>query len=138
MASLTGRPQRAATVALITLVSTELAQTLVDSHAPLVLLTAAGSFATFAAMISIPGISQLLGCVPVGPFGWAQAMGSTGAAVLAIAAASHLVPAGRGESPESSAATASGPMATVQTLRPTDTQAAAALAADPSTVWASV
>ena len=36
----------------------------------LVWLTAAGSFAAFAAMISLPGVSQLLGCVPVGPVGW--------------------------------------------------------------------
>jgi magnesium-transporting ATPase (P-type) len=103
MASVTGRPQRASTVALITLVTTELAQTLVDSRAPLVLLTAAGSFAAFAAMISLPGVSQLLGCVPIGPVGWSQALGATGAAVLAIAAAQHLLPAGRSGSqvPES-------------------------------------
>jgi cation-transporting ATPase I len=90
MASVTGRPQRASTVALIALVSTELGQTLVDSHAPLVLLTAAGSFAVFAASISIPGVSQLLGCTPVGPLGWAQATGSAGAAILAVAAANRL------------------------------------------------
>ena len=117
MASLTGRPQRAATVALITLVCTELAQTLVDSHAPLVLLTAAGSFVTFAAMISLPGISQLLGCTPVGPLGWAQALGSTGAAVLAIAAAPRLLPAGRGSAQAPDSDTATGPMARVQPLR---------------------
>jgi magnesium-transporting ATPase (P-type) len=116
MAALTGRRQRAATVALITLVTTELAQTLVDSHAPLVLLTAAGSFAAFAAMISLPGISQLLGCVPVGPLGWSQALGATGAAVLAIAAAPHVLPAGRRESTPSRTDTGSGPLATVQAL----------------------
>ena len=92
MASLTGRPARAATVALITLVGTELAQTLVDSHAPLVWLTATGSFAVFAAAISLPGISQLLGCTPIGPLGWAQALGSAGAAVTAIALAPRVLP----------------------------------------------
>ncbi|ODR11734.1 haloacid dehalogenase [Mycolicibacillus koreensis] len=92
MASLTGRPARAATVALITLVGTELAQTLVDSHAPLVWLTATGSFAVFAAAISAPGISQLLGCTPIGPLGWAQALGATGAAVTAIALAPRVLP----------------------------------------------
>lgn len=137
MASLTGRPQRAATVALITLVTTELAQTLVDSHAPLVLVTAAGSFAAFAAMISLPGISQLLGCTPVGPVGWTQALGATGAAVLAIAAAPRLLPAGGGGSAEIDADTEPGPMATVQPLRPTGARASATAAAGGSTVMAS-
>ncbi|MGV0732060.1 cation-translocating P-type ATPase [Mycolicibacter sinensis] len=117
LSALPGAPQRAATVALITLVTTELAQTLVDSHAPLVLLTAAGSFVTFAAMISIPGISQLLGCAPVGPLGWSRALGATGAAVLAIAAAPRLLPAGREDSTaQPPHATTPDSMAAVQTL----------------------
>ncbi|MGB3895828.1 MAG: HAD-IC family P-type ATPase, partial [Mycolicibacter sinensis] len=95
MASVTGMPQRAATVALISLVSTELGQTVVDSRAPLVLLTAAGSFAAFAAMVSTPGVSQLLGCTPVGPIGWAQALGTAAAATAAVAVASRF--AGPGE-----------------------------------------
>lgn len=90
MASVTGLPQRASTVALISLVAVELGQTVVDSHAPLVLLTAAGSFAAFTAMISTPGISQLLGCTPVGPLGWAQGLGTATAAVLAVAATNRL------------------------------------------------
>lgn len=132
-----GARQRAATVALITLVTTELAQTLVDSHAPLVLLTAAGSFAAFAAMISLPGISQLLGCVPVGPLGWSQALGATGAAVLAIAAAPHVLPARWREAPETSTEIESGPMATVAVLRPAGDQASSAAAAGGSTVMVS-
>ncbi|WP_373692433.1 HAD-IC family P-type ATPase [[Mycobacterium] kokjensenii] len=115
---LPGAPQRAATVALITLVTTELAQTLVDSRAPLVLLTAAGSFAAFAAAISLPGISQLLGCTPVGPLGWSRALGAAGAAVLGIAAAPYVLPAARSAPPEPDAEP--GPMATVRMLRPTD------------------
>ncbi|WP_156657732.1 cation-translocating P-type ATPase [Mycobacterium kyorinense] len=94
MASVTGTPQRASTVALIALVSAELGQTLVDSQAPLVLLTSAGSLAAFMLMISTPGVSQLLGCTPVGPIGWAQAMGSAAAATAALAVATRL-PAGR-------------------------------------------
>nr|WP_231614258.1 cation-translocating P-type ATPase [Mycobacterium nebraskense] len=90
MASVTGLPQRASTVALISLVAVELGQTVVDSHAPLVLLTAAGSFAAFTAMISTPGISQLLGCTPVGPLGWSQGLGTAAAAVLAVAATNRL------------------------------------------------
>ena len=90
LASVTGLPQRASTVALISLVAVELGQTVVDSHAPLVLLTAAGSFAAFAAMITTPGISQLVGCTPVGPLGWAQGLGTAAAAVLTVAATNRL------------------------------------------------
>ncbi|MGV0626075.1 HAD-IC family P-type ATPase [Mycolicibacter minnesotensis] len=92
MASLSvmpGAAQRASTVALISLVSTELGQTVVDSRAPLVLLTAAGSFAVFAAMVTTPGVSQLLGCTPVGPIGWAQGVGTAAAATAAVAVASR-------------------------------------------------
>ncbi|MCV7086768.1 cation-translocating P-type ATPase [Mycolicibacter hiberniae] len=121
LASLTGRRQRAATVALIALVTTELAQTLFDSHAPLVLATAAGSFAAFAAMISLPGVSQLLGCVPVGPLGWSLALGAAGTAVLAMAAAPHLLPAGRRDAAQDSDEGAE--LATVQVLRPADARA---------------
>lgn len=89
MASATGLPQRAATVALISLVTTELGQTVVDSRAPMVLATAAGSFALFAAIVSTPGVSQLLGCRPVGPIGWAQGLGTAAAATAAVAVASR-------------------------------------------------
>jgi len=89
MASATGLPQRAATVALISLVTTELGQTVVDSRAPMVLATAAGSFALFAALVSTPGVSQLLGCTPVGPIGWAQGLGTAAAATAAVAVASR-------------------------------------------------
>ncbi|BBZ46067.1 cation-translocating P-type ATPase [Mycobacterium parmense] len=84
MASVTGRPQRASTVALIALVGAELGQTLLDSHAPLVVLTAAGSLAVMGTLISIPVVSQLLGCTPLGPVGWAQALGAAGAATVGI------------------------------------------------------
>jgi hypothetical protein len=70
-------------------VTTELGQTVVDSRAPMVLATAAGSFALFAALVSTPGISQLLGCTPVGPIGWAQGVGTAAAATVAVAVASR-------------------------------------------------
>ena len=69
MASMTGTPRRAATVALIGLVSTQLAQTLVDSHGRLVLVTALGSFVVLAVVVSTPAVSQVFGCTPVGPVG---------------------------------------------------------------------
>jgi magnesium-transporting ATPase (P-type) len=84
MAGVSGPPRRASTVALIALVSAQLGQTLVDSHAPLVVLTAAGSLAVMATLISIPGVSQLLGCTPVDPLGWAQALGAAAAATVAV------------------------------------------------------
>ncbi|MCV7250355.1 cation-translocating P-type ATPase [Mycobacterium koreense] len=98
MAALTGRPQRASTVALIALVAVELGQTVVDSRAPLVLVTAAGSMAAFTVMVSTPGVSQLLGCTPVGPLGWAQALGSAAAATAAVAVAAR--PGARADAPE--------------------------------------
>lgn len=91
MAAVTGRPQRASTVALIASVSTQLAQTLKESHAPLMVLTAAGSFAAFMALVSTPGVSQLLGCTPVGPLGWAQGLGSAAAATIAVSLATRLL-----------------------------------------------
>jgi magnesium-transporting ATPase (P-type) len=86
MASVTGRPQRASTVALVALVGAELGQTLLDSHAPLVVLTAVGSLGVMGTLISIPVVSQLLGCTPLGPLGWGQALGAAAGATVAMAA----------------------------------------------------
>jgi Ca2+-transporting ATPase len=82
MGRLTGTQRRAATIALIGLVSTQLAQTMVDSRSPLVVATAAGSFLTLAGVISLPGLSQVFGCTPIGPLGWGQAFLATGVASL--------------------------------------------------------
>ena len=91
MASATGTPRRAATVALIGLVSTQLAQTLADSHGRLVVVTTAGSFAALAAVINTPGLSQLFGCTPVGPLGWSQAFLGTAVATVISAVAPELL-----------------------------------------------
>ncbi|OBF63446.1 haloacid dehalogenase [Mycobacterium sp. 852002-50816_SCH5313054-b] len=85
MASVTGRPQRASTVALVALVGAELGQTLLDSRAPLVVLTAVGSLGAMGTLISIPVVSQLLGCTPLGPVGWGQALGAAAGATVAVA-----------------------------------------------------
>lgn len=85
MAKLTGRARRASTVGLIALVGTQLGQTLIDSRSPLVLITAGGSMVTLAAVVNTPGVSQLLGCTPLGPLGWTQALGAAAAATLAAA-----------------------------------------------------
>ncbi|OBF07130.1 haloacid dehalogenase [Mycobacterium sp. ACS4054] len=108
MGSVTGRPQRASTVALVALVGAELGQTLLDSHAPLVVFTAVGSLAAMGTLISIPVVSQLLGCTPLGPVGWAQGLGSAAAATVAIGVLNRVLtdpdksadaPAEVGESP---------------------------------------
>lgn len=80
MGRMTGPQRRAATIGLIGLVSTQLAQTLVDSHGPLVVATAGGSLLMLAAVISTPGVSQLFGCTPVDPLGWGQAFFATAVA----------------------------------------------------------
>jgi cation-transporting P-type ATPase I len=118
MAGVTGRPRRASTVALIALVSTQLGQTLLDSRAPLVVLTAGGSLAVMGTLISIPGVSQLLGCTPIGPVGWAQALGSAGAATAAVAVATRVLDSKRpleleaGDGPPDQPEPPQGPTAT--------------------------
>ena len=87
----TGTRRRASTVALIGLVSTQMLQTLADSHGPLVVTTTLGTFAAMAAVISTPGLSQLFGCTPVGPVGWGQACLAAGAASAVSALAPRLL-----------------------------------------------
>lgn len=53
--------------------------------------TSVGSLAVMAALISTPGVSQFLGCVPLGPLGWTQGLGSAAAATAAAAIAPDLL-----------------------------------------------
>ncbi len=85
-----GVQQRASTAALVALIATELGQTLVESQAPMVVLTALGSLGFVGTLISIPGVSQLLGCTPLDPTGWAEALGSAAVATVAVAALSRV------------------------------------------------
>jgi H+-transporting ATPase len=91
MARLTGRAQRASTVALVALVTTQLGQTLLDSRSPLVVSTAVGSLLVLGAIVSTPGLSQLLGSTPLGPVGWGQALGTAALATTAAALAPRLL-----------------------------------------------
>ncbi|WP_231639208.1 cation-translocating P-type ATPase [Mycobacterium sp. Marseille-P9652] len=91
MAIATGTPWRAGTVSLIALVGTQLGQTLVDSRAPLVLLTSVGSLGALALVVSTPGLSQVFGCTPVGPVAWAQGLSAAAAASLLSAVAPGLL-----------------------------------------------
>ncbi len=91
MASVTGTPGRAGTVALIALVSTQLAQTLIDSHAPLVVLTTIGSVGALVVVVTTPGLSQLFGCTPVDPLAWGQGLSAAAVASLLSAVAPGLL-----------------------------------------------
>jgi cation-transporting ATPase I len=79
-------PQRAATVGLVGLVTTQLGQTLLESRDPLVIGTCAGTFLALAALVTTPGVSQLVGCVPLGPLAWMEAVAP--AAALTVLTAS--------------------------------------------------
>nr|WP_194150323.1 cation-translocating P-type ATPase [Prescottella subtropica] len=91
LASVTGRPRRASTVGLVALVGTQLGQTLIDSRSPLVVATAFGSLVALGAVVSTPGVSQFLGCTPLGPIAWTQALGSAAAATAAAAVAPRVL-----------------------------------------------
>jgi cation-transporting P-type ATPase I len=86
----TGVPQRASTAALVALIGAELGQTLLESQAPMVVLTALGSLGFVGALISIPGVSQLIGCTPLDPLSWIQALGSAAVTTVAVAALSRV------------------------------------------------
>ncbi|PIB75612.1 cation-translocating P-type ATPase [Mycolicibacterium brumae] len=90
MGRMTGRPERAATVGLAGLVLTQLFSIVTESHGPLVVATSAGTFVFMAGVISIPGVSHLFGCTPLGPVGWGQAALAAGAATAFAKAAPEL------------------------------------------------
>lgn len=79
-ARLTGTGTRARTAGLVALVGAQLGQTITSSEGDWrVIATGVGSAAGLAAAIQTPGISQFVGCRPMGPVGWAT--GLFGAAV---------------------------------------------------------
>jgi cation-transporting P-type ATPase I len=84
-------PQRAATVGLVGLVTTQLGQTLLESRDPLVIGTCAGTFLALAALVTTPGLSQLVGCVPLGPLAWMEAVAPAVALTVLTAAKPDLL-----------------------------------------------
>ncbi|SDX66197.1 cation-transporting ATPase I [Geodermatophilus africanus] len=102
--------RRASTVALATLVGAELGQTLLLSgRNPLVLATGLGSAGVLAAVIQMPGASQLFGCTPLGPVAWAIVLGCSTAATITSAALPRLFPGLlTGAEPRAGAATGRG------------------------------
>jgi cation-transporting ATPase I len=83
LARLTGTRGRADTVGLIGLVGAQLLQTLaLGGRDRLVLLASLTSLAALGAIVSVPGLSAVFGCRPVGPVGWGIGLGSAAAAVV--------------------------------------------------------
>ncbi|MEV6908727.1 cation-translocating P-type ATPase [Amycolatopsis sp. NPDC051071] len=81
LARLTGRQRRASTVALASLIGTQLGQTiLVGRRDATVLAAGLGSAVLLAVLIQTPGVSHFFGCTPLGPVGWGIALGSASAA----------------------------------------------------------
>lgn len=80
-----GGRERANTVGLLALVGSQLGQTLLSGKLSRpVVVTSVASAAVLAAIVQTPGVSQLFGCKPLGPVGWATAVGaSAGATALA-------------------------------------------------------
>jgi cation-transporting ATPase I len=85
-ARLMGDGAGANTVALLTLVGSQLGQTLVvGRRSPVVYGSSLASLALLGAAVQTPGLSQFFGCRPLGPLGLAQASGwSLAAAALGI------------------------------------------------------
>lgn len=84
-ARLTGTAKRASTVALVALVSAQLAQTLlIGRRDPVVVAACLASLAVLAVAVQVPGISQLLACRPVGPVGWGIALAAAIGSTLAL------------------------------------------------------
>ncbi|WDZ86048.1 cation-translocating P-type ATPase [Micromonospora cathayae] len=87
-----GSPQRAGTVALASLVGTQLGQTvLAGGTSPTVLASTAASVGVLVVVVQTPGVSQFFGCTPLGPVGWTIAAGSAVGATLGNGALSRLV-----------------------------------------------
>ncbi|GGM51111.1 haloacid dehalogenase [Micromonospora sonchi] len=92
LARYTGTRRRAGTVALVSLVGTQLGQTvLAGGTSPAVLVSTAASVGVLAAVVQTPGVSHFFGCTPLGPVGWTIATGSALGATLANGALTRLV-----------------------------------------------
>ncbi len=75
---LTGTVARARTIGLVSLVGSQLAQTLtMADHDRSVMLTGLGSAAILAAIVQTPFVSRAFGCRPLGPLGWTIALGGS-------------------------------------------------------------
>ncbi|MFP5336822.1 MAG: HAD-IC family P-type ATPase [Actinomycetes bacterium] len=83
---------RAGTVALVSLVGSQLGQTLAAGwRSPVVVASTIASGAGMVAVVQTPGLSHLMGCRPLGPVGWAVGGGAAGSSTLAAAAANKVL-----------------------------------------------
>jgi len=88
-----GDRRGASTVGLLSLVGTQLGQTLVTGHRSRpVILAGVGSAAVLAAIVQTPGLSGFFGCRPVGPLGWTIAASSAAGATALSLIAPRFVP----------------------------------------------
>jgi cation-transporting ATPase I len=86
---LTGTRGRAGSMGLAALIATQLTQTAwAGRRSPLVLVTAAGSFAVLVGVVQTPVVSRFFGCRPLDPLAWATVLGWS----VAGAAGAELVP----------------------------------------------
>jgi len=80
----TGTRANANTIGLLALVGSQLGQTLVSGRfSRPVLVTSITSAALLAGIVQTPGLSHVFGCRPLGPIGWATAIGASTAATYA-------------------------------------------------------
>jgi cation-transporting ATPase I len=88
----TGTRANANTIGLLALVGSQLGQTLVSGRfSRPVLVTSVTSAAVLAGIVQTPGLSHLFGCRPLGPIGWATAIGASTAATYAASRFPSLV-----------------------------------------------
>ena len=79
-----GGGAKARTTGLLALVGTQLGQTLRAGHGSRsVQRTSLGSAVLLAAVVQTPGVSHFFGCRPLGPVGWATAIGASVGATAA-------------------------------------------------------
>jgi cation-transporting ATPase I len=91
VARATGTAAHASTVALATLVGTQLGQTIAAGHrSPLVVGASLVSAAALGGIIQTPGVSHFFGCRPLGPLGWTTAVTASGLGTGASLAAAAL------------------------------------------------
>ncbi|MFD2356870.1 cation transporting ATPase C-terminal domain-containing protein [Nonomuraea ferruginea] len=91
LARMGGTRGRADTVGLIGLVAAQLLQTLaLGRRDRLVVAASVSSLAALFVVVSVPGLSQVFGCRPVGPIGWGIGLTSAAAATLAAVAVESL------------------------------------------------
>jgi calcium-translocating P-type ATPase len=82
-ARFTGTQRRAATVALVAVVGTQLAQTLISGGADRQVLAATvGSAGVLVGIVQTPGISQFFGSTPLGPVAWVISLSAITTATL--------------------------------------------------------